>query len=136
MIFAFREVVNSRVFPLKGTSAQNCGDEKCSVETCGCASEVVGMSRQSLAERICERVEGSDPRPEMLKLVIYDFNGKRIPRKFYSNLRRLRELTDDGLTVQYSAVLTRRMKTARAVRELAWKCGCQNVQVYVVEMRE
>ncbi|MDI6883678.1 MAG: hypothetical protein QMD00_00830 [Hadesarchaea archaeon] len=94
------------------------------------------MSRKSLAELVYENVEEDDPRPSMLKLVIYDFDGNRIPRKFYFNLRELLKLAGDGFAIQYSVILTEGMKAARAVKELAQTCWCKKVRIYAVEELE
>ena len=94
------------------------------------------VMRKSLAELIYKNAEDDDPRPAMRKLVIYDFEGERIPRRFYFDLHKLFELAGDGFVVQYSAVLVEEMKTARAIGELARSCGCRRVRIYVVEELE
>ena len=97
---------------------------------------MTAMSRRSLAEIIYENAEEDDPRPSMLKLVVYDFEGDRIPRKFYFNLHGLSKLAGDGFAIQYSVILAEEMKTARAMKELAQNCGCKKVRIYAVEELE
>jgi hypothetical protein len=91
------------------------------------------MGRKSIAEKLCAQVEKIDPRPRKRKLVIYDFAGTKIPSKFFDNLKRVFELTQDGRMLQYSAVITDHMHTALVVMELAKHYGCRAARIYAVE---
>jgi hypothetical protein len=92
--------------------------------------------RKSLAEIVYEKAEDDDPVPEKNKLVLYDFEGTKIPKKFYLNLRGLFKLANDGFMAQYSAAVVEQMRTARAIKELAQKCGRSRVRIYAVEELE
>lgn len=92
--------------------------------------------RKSLAETVYAEVEEDDPMPGRNKLVLYDFEGTKIPKKFYLNIRRLFELAHDGFMVQYSAAVVEQMRTARAIKELAQRCGRARVRIYAVEELE
>jgi hypothetical protein len=81
---------------------------------------------------VYEGADHRDPFPASKKLVAYDFRGSRIPRAFYWGLRRLFDLARDGELVQYSVVVVRRMRTAKAIMALARMHGCVNVRTYVV----
>ena len=91
------------------------------------------MGRRSTADKICSTVEKIDPRPRKLKLIFYDFKGKKIPPKFFDNLKRIFKLMQDGWMLQYSVVATKRMATAVAVMELAKYYGCKNAKIYAAE---
>ena len=91
------------------------------------------MGRRSIAEKVCSSMEKSDPRPERLKLVIYDFAGERIPSKFFDNLKRVFGIMQDGWMLQYSAIAARHLSTVLAVAELARHYRCRSVRVYAVE---
>ena len=91
------------------------------------------MGKRSVAEKICADMEKADPRPRAQKLVIYDFAGKKIPSRFFDNLKRVFRLMHDGWMLQYSVIAARRMQTALAVVELVKYYGCKNARVYAVE---
>ncbi len=91
------------------------------------------MGRRSTADKICLTVEKVDPKPRKLKLIIYDFKGKKIPPKFFDNLKRIFKLMQDGWMLQYSVIATKRMATAMAVMELAKYYGCKNAKIYAIE---
>lgn len=93
------------------------------------------MGRKSIAEKILERYEAEnvdDPRLGLEKLVVYDFEGRRIAKEFFLNLRRLLQKVG-GFRVQYSVVSVRDMRGAKAVEELARHYGCKDVRIYAAE---
>lgn len=96
------------------------------------------MGRKSIAERVLERCESGnvdDPSPGLDKLVIYDFEGRRIAKEFFQNLKRLlREVR--GFRIQYSVVSVETMEGAKAVKELAQHYNCKDVRIYAVEELE
>jgi len=73
------------------------------------------MGRRSIAEKPYHRHQHEEPCPSTW-LVVYDFT--KPPTRFWDNLKRLQEMTDEGALVQYSVFLTRDMRGALAAVDL------------------
>jgi len=93
---------------------------------------MIKMGRKSTAQLILEELPKADSLDQSY-LVIYDFHGGPPNPKFYSNLGRISELTEDGSSlVQFSVYRTTSAKAALAVHALAAREGAE-VAIYMVE---
>lgn len=96
------------------------------------------MGRKSIAQKILERYETKDvkdPRPGLNKLVTYDFEGQRIAKEFFQNLKRLLRKIE-GFRLQYSVLITKNMMGAKAIKELAQYYDCKDVRIFATEELE
>lgn len=90
------------------------------------------VGRKSTAKKIIEELPEVDSY-EKTFLVLYDFLDKKASTRFYQNMHRVTELTEDGSSlVQYSCYKTTSLKAALAVHALATREGAE-VQIYTVE---
>ena len=71
----------------------------------------IDLGRKSLAEEYLEEIPVEEEQGDGTWLVMYDFDRKPDPR-FWSNLRRLRDLVGEGSMVQYSVFMTRSRRGA------------------------
>jgi len=75
------------------------------------------MGRRSIAEKLFERHEKKE-KGNSTWLVVYDFTRSRPPTKFWDNLKRLQDMTNEGTLVQYSVFMTHDMRGALAAVDL------------------
>ena len=75
------------------------------------------MGRRSIAEKLFERHEKKE-KGGSTWLVVYDFTRSRPPTRFWDNLKRLQDMTDEGSLIQYSVFMTRDMRGALAAVDL------------------
>ena len=75
------------------------------------------MGRKSIAEKMYQRHEHKE-KGESMWLVVYDFTRSKPPTKFWDNLKRLQDMTDEGSLVQYSVFMTRDKRGAHAAVDL------------------
>jgi hypothetical protein len=95
---------------------------------------MMGMGRKSTARKLLEELPGRDSLDRTL-LVLYDFHGGPPHPRFYANLHRITELTEDGSSlVQYSAYRTKSLKAALTAQALASGMGAE-VAIYEITER-
>jgi hypothetical protein len=75
------------------------------------------MGRKSLAEQLWERYL-EEEKGTTTWLVIYDFKDSKPPTKLYDNIKRIKNLAEDGELVQFSVYMTGDQRAAKAVRDL------------------
>ena len=75
------------------------------------------MGRRSIADILFERHEKKE-KGDSTCLVVYDFTRSRPPTKFWDNLKRLQDMTNEGTLVQYSVFMTHDMRGALAAVDL------------------
>jgi len=100
----------------------------------GIHNNLIAMGRKSVAQHILDDLK-EDEDKEGLYLVLYDFDrtyDRVIPPKFFKNLNRLiARLPIERL--QYSVLICKTLKAARAVKLLAKRYGAISVCIYRVE---
>jgi hypothetical protein len=92
------------------------------------------MGRKSLAEQIYQEYQEETPGNDTW-LVVYDFQGIKPTTKFYDNISRIMNLTEDSQLVQYSVFMTRDQRAAKAVKDLVQHYNGQ-VSMFKGEMVE
>ena len=84
----------------------------------------IDLGRKGLAEEYLEEIPVEEEQGDGTWLVMYDFDRKPNPR-FWSNLRRLRDLVGEGSMVQYSVFMTRSRRGAIVAEKLARHYGAR-----------
>ena len=75
------------------------------------------MGRRSIAKKLYEAHVDKE-KGDSTWLVVYNFTRSRPPTKFWDNLKRLQDMTDEGSLIQYSVFMTRDTRGALAAVDL------------------
>ncbi len=80
------------------------------------------MGRESLADRFFEKYR-EEEKGSQTWLILYDFKEVKPSTRFWENLKRLQEKSVESTLVQYSVLMTRDERVAKAAADLVMYYG-------------
>ncbi|MDP2900329.1 MAG: hypothetical protein Q8O47_05115 [Candidatus Bathyarchaeota archaeon] len=85
------------------------------------------MTRRSLVDTYYEETDDELCEAETTWLLLYDFKGTKPSTKFWANLKRLAAKDIGAGLIQYSVLLTRSRRVAKAAKRLAEHYGAETI---------
>jgi len=79
---------------------------------------VIFMGRDSIADKIYEKYREKEEEGSHTWLILYDFNEVKPSTRFWDNLKRLQNKSEDSSLLQYSVFMTHDSRIAEAVADL------------------
>lgn len=76
------------------------------------------MGRDSIADKIYEKYREKEEEGRHTWLILYDFNEVKPSTRFWDNLKRLQNKSEDSSLLQYSVFMTHDSRVAEAVADL------------------